>query len=75
MRTTVILADGKATVRLIPEDEWERKLLGAVAKGGELLEANVAYTAEGHFTHEKRKLISIELSAPRPPTPVAEEHP
>lgn len=63
MRTTVIFGNGRATIRLAPEDEWERKLLGAIAKGGERLEASVAYTTEGHFTHEKCKLISIELSA------------
>ena len=75
MRTTVTFENGKASVRIVPEDEWERKLLGAIAKGGDRLDANVLYTAEGHFSHEKCKLISIELSAPLPPTPVTEEQP
>ena len=75
MRTTVVFENGKASVRLIPEDEWERKLLGAVAKGGKLLDANVAYTEENYFAHEECKLINIELSAPLPPTPVAEGQP
>jgi hypothetical protein len=55
--------NGMCRVYLVPSDEWEQKLLGAVAKEGETLSALVTYTPEGHHTYGKCKVVQIQLEA------------
>jgi len=55
--------NGGCKLYLTPSDDWEEKLLGAVAKGGNKLEAIVTYKPEGHFTHGQCKAVHILLQA------------
>lgn len=63
MHTRIVIEDGKATLELRPEDEWEQKLIGAIAKGGESLSAAIKYEPDGHYTYGKCKAVRIELAA------------
>lgn len=63
MKLSLEFKNQKAKVIIFPEDEWEEKLLGAVAKGGESLEAIVKYEPQGHYSYGKCKVVSIELNA------------
>jgi len=55
--------NGAARLVITPCDEWEQKMLGAVAKGGEKLDAFVAYKSNGHFSYGKFDSVSVTLSA------------
>lgn len=63
MKVSVEFKNGMCRLLLTPDDEWEQHLVGAVAKGGEKLEALVTYKTEGHFTHAKCKAVTIQLEA------------
>lgn len=63
MKVSAEFKDGVCKILLTPDDEWEQKLLGAVAKGGEKLDAIVKYKAEGHFSYGKCAAVGIELGA------------
>lgn len=63
MKISAEFKNGACKLVVTTEDEWEQKLLGAVAKGGDLLSASVSYSAEGHFTHGRGKAVSIVLTA------------
>lgn len=49
-------------VSLIPDTEWEQKLLGAIAKGGNKLQARVDYKSEGHVSYGKCAVTNITLT-------------
>lgn len=66
MNLQIAFANGKCVVQIAPTDEWEKKLLGAVAKGGTTLDASVHYTSNGHFSYGKCDLLRIELTEPKP---------
>jgi hypothetical protein len=55
--------NGACRLHLVPADEWEKLLLGAVAKGGETLSAVVTYKSEGHFTYGKCEAVHVLLEA------------
>lgn len=55
--------NGACRLHLVPSDEWEKKLLGAVAKGGSTLSAVITYKPEGHFSYQKCEAVSILLEA------------
>ncbi len=63
MKVSAEFKNGMCRVFLEPEDEWEKKLLGAVAKGGEKLDAIVEYKPDGHFSYGKCELVRIQLEA------------
>ena len=50
-------------VYLEPSDEWEKLLLGAVAKGGEKINGLVTYCSDGHFSYGKCSVVRIQLEA------------
>ena len=45
------------------EDEWEKKLIGSIAKGGKTLDGLVKYTPDGHYTYGKCEEVQIQLEA------------
>lgn len=55
--------NGACRLYLTPTDEWEKKLLGAVAKGGVELNAIVTYKPDGHFSHGNAAAIQVLLEA------------
>lgn len=55
--------NGMGKLIITPADEWEKQLVGAIAKGGDVLMADVTYKPEGHFSYGKCEAISIVLSA------------
>ena len=57
--------NGDSFLTITPSDEWERLLLGAVAKGGDKLTAEVHYTPSGHFSYGKCEAVKVVLEAPR----------
>lgn len=63
MKVSAEFQNGMCKVLLTPDDEWEQKLLGAVAKGGDKLHALVNYKPEGHFTYGKCQVVTIQLEA------------
>ena len=63
MKISAEFKNGSCMLYLTPADEWEQTLLGAVAKGGEKLEAIVTYQSEGHYSYGKCKAVKIILSA------------
>lgn len=64
MRVKVEINDGQLSVQLIPADEWEQLLIGALAKGGQHLEATVSMEWEGHYSYRKTKVAQVTLRAP-----------
>lgn len=63
MKTKLVFENGQCSFHLIPENEWEQKLLGAVANGGDSLSASVKYKTEGHFTYGKCSAVEVVLIA------------
>jgi hypothetical protein len=63
MDTKLEFKNGLCLLVITPSDEWEQKLLSAVAKGGDSLEADVIYSSEGHFTYGNCKAVKITLFA------------
>ena len=63
MKLSAEFKNGMCKLFLKTEDEWEQKLLGAVAKGSDKLNADVAYKYEGHFSLCKGKVVEIILAA------------
>lgn len=57
--------NGGCMLILTPSDEWEKKLLGAVAKGGETLSATITYRPAGHFSHGICEAVQVTLAAGR----------
>jgi hypothetical protein len=55
--------NGACKLWLTPEDDWEKKLLAAVAKGGESLSAVVTYVPDGHYTYGKAQAVQVVLEA------------
>jgi len=62
MKLSANFKNGLCKLDLIPEDEWEEKLLGAVAKGGNTLEAHVTYKSEA-YTYGKCSAVYVQLQA------------
>jgi hypothetical protein len=58
---------GMCQVTISPSDDWERKLLGAIAKGGNTLSAQVEYKFDGHFSHGDCEVVHILLCAAKGP--------
>ena len=63
MKISAEFQNGICRLALTPVDEWEQKLLGAVAKGADSLSAIVTYKPEGHFTYGKCQAVQILLEA------------
>ena len=55
--------NGMCRLHLTPDDEWEQKLLGAIAKGGVQLNATVSYKQEGHFSYGNASAVCVTLEA------------
>ena len=55
--------NGACRLHMAPSDEWEKKLLGAVAKGGETLSSVITYKSDGHFGYGKCEAVSVLLEA------------
>ena len=53
MKIKAEFQNGMCKLLLTPEDEWEKKLIGSIAKGGKTLNGIVKYTPEVHFTYGK----------------------
>lgn len=71
MNITAEFKNGACVLRLVPVDQWERYLLGAVAKGGEALEAVVTYRADGHPSYGRCEAVQVLLQpAPVQPEPI-----
>ena len=66
MKVSAEFKNGMCKLHMTPEDEWEEKLIGAVAKGSETLSALVRYEPQGHFTYGKAKAVAIQLEAGGP---------
>ena len=56
--------NGEAKLTITPSDEWERKMLCAVAKGGDALEAEAYYKSEGHLSYGECKCVALKIRAP-----------
>ena len=65
MKLSAEFQNGTCRLLITTEDEWEQKLLGAVAKGGDKLDALVEYKSEGHFTNYKCAAVHVLLDAGR----------
>ena len=63
MKVSAEFKNGMCKLLIKPDDEWEQKLLGAVAKGGDSLSALIKYEPEGHFSYGKAKAVAIQLEA------------
>lgn len=63
MKVAAEFQNGICRLVLTPADEWEQKLLGAVAKGSDTLSALVTYKPEGHFSYGKCHAVHIQLEA------------
>ena len=62
--------EGEACVAtLTPENEWEQRLLGAVARGGTSLDGTAIYKPDGHYTYGKAACVQVRLVA----TPAAKD--
>lgn len=63
MKVSAEFQNGMCQLTLTPADEWEQKLLGAVAKGNQTLSARVTYKSEGHMSYGKCAVVQIQLEA------------
>jgi hypothetical protein len=63
MKIKAEFAHGMCRLVITPEDKWEQKLMGAVAKGGDALEARVEYETAGHFGHGECTAVRVLLDA------------
>lgn len=72
METVVEFKDGVCSLSLTPSDDWERVLLGAIAKGGLKLDAQVIYKPQGHPTYGKAEVVKIRLTATQEQTGLGE---
>lgn len=63
MKVSAEFVDGVCVLNLTPSDEWEQKLLGAVAKGENKLQATVTYHSEGHYSYEKCESVRVVLQS------------
>lgn len=63
MKIAAEFKNGMCQLLLTPEDEWEKQLVGAVAKGGKTLDGLVTYKSEGHHSYGKCEAIRIQLEA------------
>lgn len=71
MKVSAQFQNGMCKLFIRPEDDWEKRLLGAVAKGGVRLDAIVTYTPEGHFSYERCEVVEVQLEATRnDPNPI-----
>lgn len=65
MKVKAEFEDGECAVTLTPENEWEQKLLGAIAKGGTKLEGYATYKPDGHYSYGKAACVQVRLEAPK----------
>lgn len=63
MKVSAEFQNGICRLTLTPADEWEQKLLGAVAKGSNALSAVVTYKPEGHYSYGKCEVVQVQLEA------------
>ena len=63
MKTELIFKNQFCKLVITPEDDWEKKLLGAVAKEGNALDAEVTYSAKKHFSYGECESVEILLCA------------
>ena len=63
MKAKLEFNNGECQLIITPCDEWEQKMLGAVAKGGDKLDALVTYKPDGHFSYGKCSAVNVRLVA------------
>lgn len=63
MKSKIEFINGVCMFVMEPEDDWEKYLLGAVAKGGQSLSAMVEYKPDGHFSYYKAAVVKVMLEA------------
>jgi len=63
MKVVAEFKNGMCRLFLTPEDQWEKLLLGAVAKGGEKMSALVTYKPAGHVSYGMAEEVQIQLEA------------
>jgi hypothetical protein len=64
MKVSAEFSDGACTLLIRPSDEWEERLLGAIAKGGVTLDGQVNYEPVGHYTNGRAKVVAVKLTGP-----------
>ncbi len=55
--------NGACSLQLTPSDQWEKLLLGSVAKGEQALSAVVTYESDGHFSYGRCEAVHVLLEA------------
>lgn len=61
MNISAKFKDGTCVIELLPENNWEKHLLGSVAAGTGMMQAEVDYRPEGHFSHQIAEVVRVEL--------------
>lgn len=62
MKVTAIFGEGDPVIQLWPENDREKRLLGAVVPHGAECEVHTKY--EGHFSHQNMEVVRLILKAP-----------
>jgi hypothetical protein len=63
MKIKAIFHERVCTIEIVPENAWEKRLLGAVAGKTGMLAAQVEYKTEGHFSHEMAEVVLVRLTS------------
>lgn len=63
MQTQLIFKNGKCSITLTPEGDWEQRLVGALSQGKAGLKGTVTYNPEGHYANQRGRAIAIKLEA------------
>lgn len=63
MQTQLTFKNGKCSITLTPEGEWEQRLVGALTNGKDCLQGKVIYNPEGHLSNQRCRAVAIELEA------------
>ena len=54
-------------IELLPENSWEKRLIGAVAGGTGMMVSEVEYKPEGHFSYQNAEVVRVVLTSTKRP--------
>lgn len=63
MKVSAIFQDGSCRLELVPENQWDKRLLGAVAGQTGVLVAQPETRHEGHFSYQTAEVVRVTIQS------------
>lgn len=63
MKIRAVFENKQCLLEIVPEDEWEKRMLGSVAGKTGNMSCFVEYKSEGHYSYQSAEIVKINLKS------------